>query len=80
MMRVFLFLEIIRSIEGNPPSSLFLKKNGNLFWEWEKIILKLSECGASGTITENDNQGEVSSNFNQILVDDYLSDAQYNDL
>ena len=52
----------------------------NLFLEWEKIILKLSECGASGTITENDNQGEVSSNFNQILVDDYLSDAQYNDL
>ena len=74
-------LKNIRSIEGNPPSSLFLKKN-------EKYILlgmredhfKVSECAASGTTTETANQGEVSPNFNQNLVDNYLSDAQYDDL
>ena len=41
---------------------------------------KVSECAARGTTTENANPGEVSPNFNQSLVDNYLSDAQYDDL
>ena len=38
------------------------------------------ECGASGTTTENANKGEVSPSYNQSLVDNYLSDSQYDEL
>ena len=74
-------LKNIRSIEGNPPSSIFLKNDEKfVFLGMRNDHSQKCECGASGTTTENANKGEVSPSYNQSLVDNYLSDSQYDEL
>ena len=71
----------IRSLEGHVPSSIFLRKNEKFMFLGIRIDQNLkSQCGMSGTTTENANKGEITPEINESLVAQYLSNTQYEDL
>ena len=71
----------IRSLEGNVPSSIFLRKNEKFMFLGIRIDHNAkSQCGLSGTTTENANKGEITPEINESIVNQYLSDTYYNEL
>ena len=71
----------IKSLEGNVPSSLFLRRNGKFIFLGIRIDHNAkSQCGMSGTTTENANKGEITPEINDSVVNEYLSDTNYEEL
>jgi hypothetical protein len=74
-------LNNLRSLEGKIPTCISLKKNEKIIFVGIKINNnEKSHCGVNGTSTEKANKGEISPNLNQSIIDDYLSETQYEKL
>ena len=74
-------LNNLRSLEGKIPSCILLKKNEKIIFVGIKINNnEKSHCGVNGTSTEKASKGEISPKLNQSIIDDYLSETQYEKL